>query len=138
MRKQEFVVGPGASSPDVAVYAIMDAVMGGRRVRVTLADYHSKRSSSQNAYLWGIVYPKILEHLPGWDTDDIHEYCLGSWSGWETIEGFGRKRLRPLKRSSTLTTVEFTDFIEHIQRTMAEKGIDVPSPNEYQTVTAEG
>jgi hypothetical protein len=76
------------------------------------------------------VYPKILQHLEGWDAEDVHEFCLGEWSGWEVMEGFGRKRLRPIKRSSKLSTVEFMDFVAHIQRTMAERGIDIPDPNE--------
>ena len=131
MREQEFVVGPGASSPDIAVSAIMELTMSGKKAKVSVGEWHDTRSNQQNAYLWGVVYPKILQHLQGWDADDVHEFVLGEWSGWETVEGFGKKRLRPLKRSSKLTTVEFMDFVQYIQRTMAERGIDIPSPNEY-------
>jgi hypothetical protein len=94
-----------------------------RRVRRT-------RSQAQNRYLWGVAYPAILAHLPGWTADDVHEYCLGEWGGWETLTGFDRKRLRPVKRSATLSVTEFMDFVADIQRRMAERGIDVPDPNE--------
>jgi hypothetical protein len=89
-----------------------------------------RRSHEQNRYLWGIVYATILKHLEGWDADDVHEYCLGEWGGWETMEGFGRKRLRPLRRSSKLNTTEFAEFVSFIQRHMAEKGIQIPNPGE--------
>jgi len=86
------------------------------------------RSQQQNRYLWGICYPAILAHLPGWSAEDVHEYCLGEWSGWEVIEGFGCKRRIPLKRSARLTTTEFSDFVADIQRRMAGHGIYVPDP----------
>jgi hypothetical protein len=89
-----------------------------------------RRSHEQNRYLWGVCYAAILKHLEGWDAEDVHEYCLGEWSGWETLEGFGRKRLRPIRRSSRLSTTEFADYVGFIQRTMAAKGIDIPEPNE--------
>jgi hypothetical protein len=91
-----------------------------------------RRSHEQNRYLFGVVYQTILKHLPGWDVDDIHEYALGEWSGWETVEGFGRKRLRPIRRSSKLSTAEFSDFIAFLQRTMAERGIEIPEPGELR------
>lgn len=89
-----------------------------------------RRSHEQNRYLWGCVYVTILQHMPGWDAEDLHEYFLGEWSGWEVLEGFGRKRLRPIRRSSKLKTTEFMNFIEFIQRRMAEHGVYIPDPNE--------
>ncbi len=86
------------------------------------------RSEQQNRYLWGLVYKTIAAHLQGWDAEDIHEYCLGEWSGWETVEGFGRKRMKPLRRSSNLNKQEFSDYVDFIQRHMAEKGIVIPDP----------
>jgi hypothetical protein len=53
---------------------------------------------------------------------------LGECFGWETVEGFGRKRLKPLKRSAKLTTLEFSDFVAFIQRKAAEFGVYVPDP----------
>lgn len=89
-----------------------------------------RRSTEQNAYLWGVVYAEICKHLPGWDAEDVHEYCLGEWSGWEVLEGLGRKRMRPVKRSSKLSTSEFAAYISFIQQRMAEHGIYIADPNE--------
>lgn len=107
------------------------------KLQVTIKRWKPKRSNQQNAYLWGAVYPTILHEAglanQGWDADDLHEFFLIDAFGSEVIEGFGRKRQKPLRRSSGLSTTEFMDYIDHIQRFMAEKGVDIPSPNEAVT-----
>ena len=94
----------------------------------------SRRSLEQNNYLWGVCYKTILEAggetLAGWRDTDLHEYFLGEWSGWETLEGFGMKRLRPMKRSSNRTTTEFSDYIAFIHQKAAEMGVYIPDPEE--------
>lgn len=94
--------------------------------QVKVDEKKPKRSDQQNRYLFGVVYAEIARHLEGWDKDDIHEFCLGEWSGWEVVEGFGKKRQRPVLRSSKLNKQQFGDYIEFIQRTMAERGIFIP------------
>jgi hypothetical protein len=96
--------------------------------RVEIEEAKGKRSLAQNRYLWGCVYPTILEagKLDGWEATEIHDYVLGEFFGWETVTGFGRKKIRPIRRSSKLTKTEFADFIAFIQRRMAEHGIIVP------------
>jgi hypothetical protein len=96
--------------------------------------YRKRRSDQQNRYLWGVVYATILkdggEALGGWTADDLHEYFLGEHFGWETLEGFGRKRVKPIRRSGKLTTVEFSDYVDFIQRKAAELGVYIPDANE--------
>lgn len=92
--------------------------------------FQRRRSSDQNSYLWGIVYATICKQLEGWEPQDVHEYCLGEWSGWETVEGLGRKRLKPVRRSSKLSVKEFAEYVDFIQRRMAEHGIYIESQNE--------
>lgn len=94
--------------------------------RVEIAEHKARRSDPQNRYLWGVVYQAIAKQLHGWDTGDIHDYFLGECFGWETIEGLGKKRLRPLRRSSRLNKQEFSDYVGFIQRRAAEHGIFVP------------
>lgn len=107
---------------------------------ITVKPYQKRRSLSQNAYLWGAVYPTILqaggETLAGWTADDLHEYFLGSHFGTEVLHFNGRDYERPLKRSSKLSTLEFMDFIGHIQQKMAEIGILIedPDPNYFARV----
>lgn len=109
-----------------------------RMHRMTVEEVKGKRSLSQNAYMWGVCYPTILEKggeaLAGWTAQDLHDYFLGEYHGWEVIEGFGRKRMRPIKRSSKLSKFEFMQYVDFIQRKAAEMGIYIPSPNEQGTL----
>jgi hypothetical protein len=114
------------------IAAFLSGLAAGKGWTVEVKELVRTRSGQQNRYLWGVAYPAILQHLPGWTADDLHEYCLGECFGWEVIEGFGRKRMRPLKRSSKLSTTEFTDFVADIQMRMAERGIYVPDADELQ------
>lgn len=108
---------------------IYELIKGGLKVETK----QRTRSDPQNRYLWGVCYPTILqaggETLSGWDAEDLHEYFLGEHFGWETLDGFGRKRLRPLRRSSKLTRIEFADYVGFIQRKAAELGIFIPDPD---------
>ena len=100
--------------------------------RVSVTEQKRTRTQQQNRYLWGVAYPAILagggEALSGWHAEDLHEYFLGEHFGWETLEGFGRKRMKPLRRSAKLTTQEFSDYVAFVQRKAAELGIFVPDP----------
>ena len=100
--------------------------------RIEVTPYKPRRSDQQNRYLWGVVYDTILKagQLDGWHSEDLHEYFLGECFGWETLEGMGRRRMRPLKRSSKLSTTEFSDYVDFIQRKAAEMGIYIPDANE--------
>lgn len=100
---------------------------------IELKKFQRRRSTDQNALLWKI-YSKILEscgeELRGWTKEELHDFMLGSWSGWERLEGFGMKRLRPIKRSSKLSTSEFTEFVNFILQFSAEHGIFIPDPDQ--------
>jgi hypothetical protein len=100
--------------------------------QVSIEAFKPKRTDQQNSFLWGVVYPSILEGggemLRGWTKQDLHEYFLIEMWGSEIIEGFGRKRHKPLKRSSKMTKQEFRDYISVIEVRCAEMGIHIPEP----------
>jgi len=93
----------------------------------------SRRTTTQNALLWSL-YTDIIENggeaMRGFTKDDLHEFFLIDYFGAETLDLFGRKRLKPLRRSSRLTKLEFSDFVEHIVRFMAERGVVLELPGE--------
>jgi hypothetical protein len=53
---------------------------------------------------------------------------VGEWGGFETLDGFGRKRMRPIKRSSKLNKQEFSDYLLFLETRCMEMGIDIPAP----------
>lgn len=131
MPKRTFIL-PRLLPRDRAICNIVDAIEdlpADQGFRVEIHEHKSRRTDQQNRYLWGVVYPAITQHLQGWDSDDVHEYCLGEHFGWEIVMGLGKKRLRPIRRSSKLSKLEFMQYIEFIQRRMAEHGIVIPDPD---------
>ena len=123
---------PANTPPEQIAHAVLRMVSGlpNKPLAVTVELWKKPRTNQQNAYLWGVVYPAVIEGggeaLAGWTRDDLHDYFLGECFGWETLEGFGRKRLRPLRRSSTLNKQEFTDYLMFIEAKCAEMGIQIP------------
>lgn len=96
--------------------------------KIEIGRYQKRRSDQQNRYLWGVVYAAFKAALPGWDAEDIHEFLLGEHFGWERMEGMGRPRMRPIKRSSQLTKQEFGEYVDFCIRKGAEHGVFVPEP----------
>lgn len=95
---------------------------------VSCKPFRAARSSEQNRYLWGAVYPAFLAVLPGWDAEDVHEYLLGEHFGWERLTGMGRVRMKPIRRSSRLNKAEFAAYVDFCQRKGSEHGVFVPDP----------
>ena len=126
---------PNGTSPEQiakAVITLFSSLDPKKSWSIEVVEWRKPRTEQQNRFLWGVVYPCILENggeaLSGWQRDDLHEYFLGECFGWETLQGFNRKRLRPLKRSSALNKQEFTDYLEFINQRCAELGIVIPEP----------
>jgi len=130
MTEERFTLRKGAQLTRLVAY--VSALLRDKDVEIVVKEHRPRRSDQQNRYLWGVVYPEILKHLDGWTAEDVHEFCLGEWSGWEVLQGLGRKRMKPIRRSSRLNTAEFNDYVAHIQQAMAEKGIYIPDPNEQE------
>ncbi len=100
--------------------------------RWTCIPYKPRRSQRQNSYLWGVCYATILKEgsLEGWVAEDLHDFFLGEHFGWETIYGFRKRRIKPIRRSSKLSTTEFMEYVAFIQRYMSAKGVVIPDPHE--------
>jgi len=125
---QTFVIQPDRAQVQ-GLAEFLRRALPGKPLRVEVAEYRRKRSDQQNRYLWGVAY-KRLQDATGQPAEDWHEFFLGEFFGWERGELFGRPRLRPIRRSSRLTTAEFGELVEFIQARAAENGVYIPSPNE--------
>lgn len=93
----------------------------------------SRRSLDQNSLIHALFDDTIKrggEALGGWSREDIKEWALGEWGGWDRCEAFGRTRLKPKRRSSRLTKAEMADFIEWYVAKMAQFGIVLELPGE--------
>ena len=126
---------PKGTTPEqlaVAATRMVQDLSPDRAWCIEVLEWKKPRTDHQNRFLWGVCYPAVLEGggetLAGWTRDDLHEYFLGECFGWETLQGFGRKRMRPIKRSSKLTKQEFSDYLLFLETRCAEMGIVIPEP----------
>jgi hypothetical protein len=130
--KRIFPNGTPKSAIVNSVAALVRQLDESRAWVVTIEEFRRPRTNQQNAFLWGVVYPCIIEagNLEGFTPNDVHEWFLGECFGWQTLEGLGRKKVKPVKRSSRLNKQEFSDYLEFISAKCADMGIVIPEPNE--------
>ena len=103
-------------------------------VEVVVKRQQQQRSLDQNAWIWGVAYPVIAEEL-GYDKhehDDLHYALIAKCFGEHFDKRVGA--MVPNKRSSKLTTKEFSEYMEWLVRFAATElgGIVVPLPNESE------
>jgi hypothetical protein len=108
--------------------------LAGERVQVVIRRQSSQRSLDQNAWIWGVAYPEIAEAL-GYDSheiNDLHYALVAKCFGEHFDKRVGA--MVPNKRSSHLTTREFSDYMEWLVRFAAMEcgGIVVPLPGESE------
>lgn len=127
-----FTIPPRDRSADIErLTRFLHECLPGKPLRVEVCQNRKRRSDEQNRALWGVAYRTLSEET-GNDLNDLHEYFLGEYFGWEVIDVMGQQRRRPMRRSSNLNTLEFSDFYAFIQRRAAESlGIYVPDPGEF-------
>lgn len=119
----------------------IDRLPMARKWKVTVDAYRRTRSNPQNNALWGVAYPAIKD-ATGNDPEDLHTMFCGDFFGWVEYDVLGQRKKKPRRTTTTdesgkrsvLTTLEFMDFYEHIQRKCAEFGVYVPSPGELEAV----
>jgi len=102
-------------------------------VTVTVARKHATRSGDQNAYWWGVCVHLVSEHT-GYDPDEVHQLAKqmflpkalavpngnGEIVGEYVIGG----------TTTTLTKIEFGEFVERFRRWAAETlDVNIPDPD---------
>lgn len=130
MPSQAFVLPPEPSDREqiaANLHAFVMKALPGKTLKVTVEEAKKRRSDDQNRYLWGVCYA-ALRDATGQESEDWHEYMLGEWSGWESYKLFGKARIRPIRRSSKLSTTEFAEYVAFIQCRAAEHGVFIPDP----------
>jgi hypothetical protein len=99
-------------------------LLEGKRVEVQMRKFRKKRSTGQNAWYWGVLIPILGDHL-GMDADELHDALKFKFLRVRVDE-----ELETVRSSASLTTEEYSRYMENCQRLAAEYGCDVPFPNE--------
>lgn len=90
-----------------------------------IVPYKKDRTSEQNRYLWGWVYPPIAEYS-GNPVDEVHELMKLKFLRTRTTSG----KARYIRSTASLNTAEFTKYVDGIRDWMATFGLYIPSPEE--------
>jgi hypothetical protein len=97
---------------------------------VSIRPVRKRRSLDQNAYWWAVPVRLIAEYC-GYDPEQMHYALLGEWQGY--VDGPVGPPVPRCSSSSKLTTAEFTELIDWVQRWAAEElDVQIPSPGEWQ------
>lgn len=95
----------------------------GGKIDIIYRKHSAQRSLDQNSYYWGVVIPLIQEWNGDNDPQDTHRGLCGVFLVDRT------KKLPSVKGSSTLSTIEFCEFIDKIVAWAAmEANIVIPPP----------
>jgi hypothetical protein len=108
----------------------------GKKVTITLESEKKHRSHPQNSYYWGVVLPLMYSAFrDDWGNDvtkeDVHQYLkehVGKLTK-EIVDANGESRT-VLRSSSSLSTMEFEEWMERIRAFAAPFNIQVPLPGE--------
>ena len=106
--------------------------LDGSIVDVRIERHKNRRSLDQNAWIWGVAYPAIADAI-GYERDeieDLHYALVTKWGGEHFDKRMGA--MVPNKRSSKLTTREFSDYMEWLVRFGAQEcgGLYIALPDE--------
>jgi len=95
----------------------------GQLVTITLSKARKDRTDNQNNYYWGVPIKMIADTL-GYEKDEVHDALKAKFLAREGV-------LPRIPSTTTLTTVEFNEYLERIGQWAAEfLGIVIPDPNE--------
>ncbi len=93
----------------------------------------TKRTERQNAYLWGVVYPMIRDHIfesqgTHFSTDAIHEWFKTEFLSGEVVSINGKQMI--FRSTKDLDRKEFFEaYIDKITYYAAENlGLVIPDP----------
>lgn len=117
------------------MYAFMRGAKDGV-YSVTVKRQHKQRSNPQNAWLWGSVYPMLLEGLldAGWDditsVEDVHAFFKSMFSMHKVVNYSTGEIVEIPTSTAIMDTVTFNAYVEQIRRYAREYlNMEIPDPD---------
>lgn len=137
----EISIHPDHRDRDAAkVIAFILKCRPGRKLKVVVSEVKATRSDAQNAALWAVAYPPLMEFM-GYrgeeEREALHSFFCGEFWGWKEIDILGKRKLIP-KRTTTcneggdrevIPKLLFCEFFAFIQQRGAENGVYIPDPD---------
>lgn len=96
--------------------------------QVEIKPYKKNRSLAQNKLYW--KWMKIIGNQLGYESEEIHAIMADKFLTDRFVE-YGGKQIKRDKSTSKLNTKEFTDYLQRIDRFVAQElGIVLPVPDD--------
>ena len=115
---------------------LKELVASGKRYRVSIKEWHDKRSVSQNALLWkwyGEIAGQLVKTGKGTFTgEQLHEYLKEIYCPAKAITVMSETRY--VKSTKQLDTGEMTIYLEQVDAWAHQRGfrLTIPARCEYQ------
>jgi hypothetical protein len=92
------------------------------------------RTDRQNRYYWGVVIDYIARQMGESDKNEVHKTLARHFLGFEE-ESYGGVTFEKTPSTTSLSTVEFTEYIEMVRRWAAEfLALNIPDPDQVDFV----
>lgn len=105
--------------------------------RVEVKKVRKPRTNDQNAWLWGCIYPLMLDALidAGWEfvsTEQVHEYFKAYMTKDKVINKHTGEIIEFPGSTASMDTVTFSTYCEKLREYASEYlGVDIPDPDKY-------
>ena len=117
---------------------LLDAIksFNGYEVVVTISKAKKKRSNSQNAYLWGVLYPITQEAIKNewgeiWSINKVHDFYKLHFNYTEKVNEQTSEVIKIPKSTTDNTTTQQEEYHSQIRQFLLEWfNVDAPLPNE--------
>jgi hypothetical protein len=121
-------IDKGQLKPDMpGNYSRWLATLEGQRVTIEIKKFRKNRTDAQNRYWWSVVIDILSKHT-GYEPEEMHDAIKIKFL---PVHKAG---LIAGKSTARLTTIEFVELIEQVQRWAAQDlQCYIPDPNEEVT-----
>lgn len=128
-------IGPDSDEMRDKVRDIVSRLDPSKPWSVEIKPYRKARTNDQIRYYWGVIVTLLADET-GATKDEMHEFLMMEYFGFEEYEIFGKRKLRPVRTLSSpdlLPRSEMSNLFDYCIYFAAQQGILIPYPNEEMT-----
>lgn len=107
------------------------------KYHITIKRVRKPRTNDQNAWLWGCVYPMLLDALndAGWeftDTEQVHEFFKSQMTADKVINKHTGEIIEFPCATSQMDTLTFATYCEKLREYGSDYlNIEIPDPDKF-------
>lgn len=105
--------------------------------RIEIRKVRKPRSNDQNGWLWGCIYPMLLEALNdvGWEfvsVEQVHEFFKSQMTADKVVNKHTGEVIEFPGSTATMDTVTFSTYCEKLREYAKEYlNVEIPDPDRY-------